>query len=612
MSSTITGLGSGFDINSWVSQLVAAKESTLVTPLQEKLTALETKSTALTSLKSKFSTLQSSLQTFTKTIYNSSSDMWTNTSIESSNSAYVTATSAGIVSAAKVDLNIEQIATSTVAKSAKSLGAISKDTIENAKFNKLANGQAKEGNFSMFLDGKEYKITIGSDDTLKDVIDKINSSTDGKIKAEVDDNGNFSIKAYTKNTLEDGSEVEVADENANLVLGSSGDTSNLASALKLYQKVDGGYESAYAVSTVNTAEAMASEGSGLSGLKFYNEDGTPASSGKIFINGAEIEVDETTTLNSLISKINGNSETNVKASYDSLTNKLILSSTQTGESNISLSSEGTNLLNVLGLTEGEGENEVLAQNSQTLGQNAIVYINGNKVVSNSNTITGESSGIANLSITVKKPTSDYSGNKDDEKTVSLDISPDYTKVKEALNNFVSAYNDVVDTTKTMTETDGKIGRDSSLNSVLSRLRSVTLNTNENDGIYSMLSQIGISSDKDEVNHLKIDSEKLDEALEKNFESVKALLSDGYTSKDDTGLFDELLSEVSSVLDIDKGYFATKSESVQSQIKNMNTRIERANNRLSSYEIRITNQFNKMDETIASLNSQLSTFSSYIS
>ena len=43
MSSTITGLGSGFDINSWVEQLVAAKESTMLTPLQTKLTNLQNK-----------------------------------------------------------------------------------------------------------------------------------------------------------------------------------------------------------------------------------------------------------------------------------------------------------------------------------------------------------------------------------------------------------------------------------------------------------------------------------------------------------------------------------------------------------------------------------------
>jgi len=611
MSSTITGLGSGFDINSWVSQLVAIKQSSTVAPLESKLSTLQTKSTALTSLKSKFSTLQSSLQTFTKSIYNSSSDMWANTTINSSNSAYATATSAGTVAAAKVDLSIQQIATATTAKSVKSLGALSKDTIENVKFNKLANGQAKEGTFSMFLNGKEYGITIESEDTLKDVIDKINTITDGKIRAEIDNDGNFSIKAYTKNTLEDGTVEEVADMNANLVLGSSGDSSNLASALKLHEKIDGGYKSAYAVSNVNTSEAMGSVESGLVGLKFFNEDGSEATSGKIIINGTEIEFDKDTSLNSLISRINGNSDTNVKASYDSLTNKLILTSTQTGQSNISLSSEGTNLLNVLGLTEGEGESEVLAKDSQVLGQNAIVHINGNKVISASNTITGESSGIANLSITVKKPTSEYSGNEEDDLNVSLDISPDYTKVKEALNKFVTAYNDVVKTTREMTEADGKIGRDSALNSILSKLRGITSDVSQNDGIYSMLSQIGIESDKEDVSKLKLDSSKLDEALTKNFESVKSLLSDGYTAKDDNGLFDELLKDVSSVLDIEKGYFTTKADSVQSQIKSMNTRIERANNRLLSYETRITNQFNKMDTTISNLNAQLSTFTSYI-
>ncbi|MBQ9149508.1 flagellar filament capping protein FliD [bacterium] len=611
MTLSITGLGSGFDINSIVSQLVAVKESSIVTPLEEKLSTLETRNTALSSLKTKFSTLQSALQTFTKTIYNSSSDMWANTSINSSNSAYATATSAGSVAAAKVDLMIEQIATATVAKSANSLGALSNENIEDIKFTNLANGQAKNGTFSMFLDGKQYEITINEEDTLKNVMDKINEVSNGKLKAEVDKNGNFSIKAYKDVVSEDGTTQSVIDENAVLSLGSSGDTSNLAAALKLHTKVDGGYQSSYAVSSINTSVAMASSESGLGEIKFYNEDGSEAESGKIKINGVEIEVDKETTLNSLISKINGNSDTNVKASYDSLTNKIILTSTQTGQNNISLSSEGTNLLNVLGLTEGEGENEILAQGSQVLGQNAIVYINDNRVVSSSNTITGESSGIANLSIEVKKPTSDYSGNTEDDKNVTLDISPDYSKVEEALNKFVSAYNDVVSTTKTMTQADGKIGRDSSLNSIVTRLRSITSMSSENDGVFSTLSQIGITSDKTNVNNLTIDSGKLKKALSEDFESVKSLLSDGYTAKEDSGIFDNILKDISSVLDIERGYFTTKTESVQSQIKSMNTRIEKANERLLSYETRITKQFNQMDTTISNLNAQLSTFSSYM-
>lgn len=605
MTATISGLGSGLDISSLITQLVAVKESSLVTPLEEKLSTLNTKSSALTSLKSKFSTLQSALQTFSKTIYNSSSDMWCKTSVSSSNDTYATASATGSVAAANVELFIEQIATSTTAKSTHSLGA--NENLGDVKFVDLANGQAKAGSFSMFLEGKEYSIEIEEDDTLNDVIDKINASADGKIKAQLDESGNFSIKAY-----KDVDGQMVVDNDSALVLGSSGDTSNIASALKLHTKTDGGYLSAYPVSSVNTSISISDSACGLGEIKFYDEDGNAAESGKIIINGEEIEVNKDMSINDIISRINGNSDTKVKASYDSLTNKIILTASETGQCNISLASEGTNLLNVLGLTQGEGENEILAQGSQELGQNAIVHINGNKIISNSNTITGESSGIANLSLTVKKPTSDYSGDENDIKSVTLDIEPDHSQIKSALEKFVSAYNDVVSTTETMIASDGKIGRDASLSSILSQLKSITSTVSDNDGVYSMLAQIGIESDSDDVSKLKIDSDKLDKALKENLESVKSLLSDGYASKEDNGIFDGVLNRLNTVLDVEKGYFVTQSESVQSMIKSVNTRIERANERLTNYETRITNQFNKMDTTIANLNSQLSTFQSYIS
>lgn len=609
MTTTITGLGSGFDIDSWVSQLVSAKESSTVKPLKTKLSTLETKNQAVSALQSKYTSLQSALQTFTRTIYNSSSDMWSNTKIKSSNEAYATASSSGSVASANVDLKIEQVATSTVAKSAHSLGLSSKDDILNTKFTNLANSQAKDGTFSMFLDGKQYEIKIEESDKVSDVIDKIKTVSDGKIQASIDDDGIFTIKAYSKETLEDGSVRYEENKNSNLALGSNGDTSNMLTALKLYNK-DGSssISSAYPVQKIKTSVAMMNEESGLTGLKFYDENGNPATKGTVTINGVDFEIDENTSLNNLIQKINGNSKANVKASYDSLTNKISLTSTQTGQSSISLSESGTNLLNVLGLTEGEGENEVIAQGSQTLGQNAIVYINDNKVVSTSNTITGESSGIANLSITIKKPTSDYSNNPDDEQSINLNIDPDYTKVKESLKTFVDAYNAAVTSTKSAVKSDGAIGSDSSLNAVLNSLRSLTSSVGSNDGLYSMLSQIGISTSKTDTTQLSIDEEKLDEALNKNFDSVKKLLSDGATATEDNGLFDKLLTSVNNALDSDRGYFSKKTESLESQISLMNTRIERASTSLTNYQTRITKQFNAMDSTLSSLNNQYSAFS----
>lgn len=623
MSATITGVGSGFDIDSWVSQLVSAKENSILAPLETKLSTLESKNSAVNALKTKYSTLQSALQTFTKTIYNSSSDMWSNTLINSSNSAYATATSTGAVNAKNVNLKIQQIATSTVAKSVNSLGVVNSTNVQSAKYVNLANGQAEAGTFSIFLNDKEYAIEVEENDTIQNILDRIKSITGNLVQGSVDNEGNLSLTAYKQRSgnLGYGDQRYVVDETASLVLGSSGDTSNFASALKMHDKTmntDGTgayiYKSTYPISLVNTDKSITSAESGLDGVEFKGDWGQSTDSGTITINGVDFEIDDKTTINNLISRINGNSEANVNASYDSLTNKFILTSTQTGENNISLSEKNTNFLQVLGLMESNGYNsEKIAEGSQTLGQNAIAYINGNKVISTSNTITGESSGISNLSITIKKPTSEYSGNSEDDREINLDIERDHTKVKEALNSFVTAYNDVITTTKSYGSSTGAIGNDSSLNSILNQVRQITTTlSDDNGGMYSMLSQIGISTSSADITKLSIDEKKLDEALSKNLDSVKTLLSDGLTSEANNGLFDTLLSNVTNILNTENGYFANKTNSLNDQIKNMNNRIERANTRLVNYESRLLLQFNRMDQTISSLNSQLTTFTSYFS
>ena len=104
--------------------------------------------------------------------------MWAQTGVTSSNDAYATATASGNVAASKIELFIEQIATATTAKSINSLGAANEET----KYSNIANGQAKAGTFSMFLDGKEYGIEVKEEDTLGDIIEKINTE---KIELEI-------------------------------------------------------------------------------------------------------------------------------------------------------------------------------------------------------------------------------------------------------------------------------------------------------------------------------------------------------------------------------------------------------------------------------------------
>ena len=217
-----------------------------------------------------------------------------------------------------------------------------------------------------------------------------------------------------------------------------------------------------------------------------------------------------------------------------------------------------------------------------------------------------------MSITVKKPTSDYTSNPDDPSSVTLDIEPDYSKIEEALNTFVSAYNDVISTIKTSTTSSGTIGSDATLRSLSSTLKNILSGTNENDGAYNLLSQIGISTSSSDISNISIDSTKLKEALKDNTYSVKQLLSDGYTAQENTGVFDKMADTLSAVLDSEKGYFATYTDSINSQITSLNKRIDSANEKLTAYQTLITSKFNKMDSTMSSLSAQLSTFQSYFS
>ena len=209
-------------------------------------------------------------------------------------------------------------------------------------------------------------------------------------------------------------------------------------------------------------------------------------------------------------------------------------------------------------------------------------------------------------------TSAYSGNSDDEATVTPDIESDYMGVIEALETFVTAYNDVISTIKSTTTTSGTIGSDSTLQSLSSTLKNILSGTVDNDGMYNLLSQIGISTSSSDISNISIDTTTLEEALSENLYSVKLLLSDGYTSKTDNGVFDKLASALTSILDSDTGYFANIEDSLESQISTMNDRITAANEKLTAYETRITEKFNKTDSALSTLSTQLSVFQSYFS
>ena len=580
MSIQFSGLGSGLDFASWIEQLVAAKKATSVTPLETKKTELENQSSALNTIKTSFTNFQSALKNFTSVITGTDNDIWGNTNITSSADKYVTATSTSALATGDIKVSVEQLATNTVAQSTVNAGkVITEDTL----YSQVGNNQSKGGTFSFYVDNKRYEIDIDrTKDTMGDIINKINDVSGGKAEAKINTDGTFEISSTG------GEKISV---------GSFSDTSNFASIMKLTDSTGTSVKSAYVQTSFLTNKAMSSEESGLS---------QTVSAGTIKINGVEFEINENTSLQDLINKINTTEDAKVSAKYDTLTNKLVFTSKESGEFNISLEAEGTNFFDVFGLTKDGG----LAEGSQTLGQNAILTVNGNKIVSSSNTVTSESTGINGLTINALKVTD---GSDEDNTTeVTLSAKSDLTEVKSAITEFVDAYNKITNQIDEATAKDGYLEMDINLRSIQNELRNIVGSIVSDNGSFGMLSQIGISTGdagldvSNSATTLVFDEEAFDEAWAKDSNSVKNLISGGY-SGDKTGIFDQLLTKVSNTLDPTNGMFTVKSESISRLISNQEDRITRAYNSLDSYETQLTKKFQYMDEMISKLQQQYSSF-----
>ena len=582
-----SGLGSGLTYTDWISALVDAKKAPITT-LSTKVSTITDAKTDTTTLKGYYSTLSSSLTKLTDSNLSSSWDLFSKTSATSSNTDTLTVTNSGNANIQSLKISISQLATNTTATST---SAVSSYIDEDTKFSTIKNGEGTTGSFTFYVDNAKYSVNVEKDDTLGDIMDKIKQATvsdenpDGLVSASIN-NG--------KLTLDAGSST--------LTLGSSKDESNLVSILGLKKNTAGtSYESGNALYDLNTKATLTGSDSGLS---------TPVTEGTFKIGGKEFKVDSSTTLASLISKINS-SDAGATASFDEKTGKLTLTSEDTGAFNISVEDGTSNFLSVFGLTS-DGK---IASGSQTLGDNAIMTINGTTYESFSNTVGSDTTGLSGLVFNLKEVT-------ETDSNVKVNVSQDSSQLLSAVKSMISAYNAALSNTdKLQAASYDKEGNyeynlfqyDTSLSSIRRSLRQEASYFNDSD-IYSSLSTIGISTGaagqdaKSTSTSLVLDETKFLAALKEDPESVRKLLIGDGSEDSDGGFAGKLKKVVENSLSTD-GYFSSKTEVFDSQVKRYNSIIEKKTRSLELYEKVITAQFQAMDNTIATLKSQYSNFTS---
>ena len=571
MSISFSGLGSGMDYSTWVTQFTALKEQSIVTPLKTKKTNLQSQNSAISSLKTYYMTLATSMQKISDSKYGASFDIFASSKVTMGNDNaknYIDVSVSNSVPKMDFEIEVLELATNSNIKGNVKIEPEQMYVKSNTSLTQLENFKAGTLVFKMNdKDETEYSIDVEKSDTMQSLIDKINNLKDAKLEATLDEDGNFLVKS--------------TDENRKIM--SIDGTSNFKKIAELKM----------------TSNGFESDGPIKAGTKSaFNVrlvDSGIFSEGEFKINGETFKIDNTTTMNQLLNQINSNTKANVKALYNSVTGTFSITSTETGATNIEVEEVSSNFVSTVGLDNSD---------NVSMGTDARFKINGEELTSTSNTVKAEDSGIYGLTLTLKKVTNNTSDTSENaiNGPVKVSVTQDTEKITTAIKDIVNAINDVISQTDLQTKTDGKLAYDSSLISVRNSIRNLASIQYNNLSTYKTLNSIGIStgaigtSVSADTSKLKLNEDEFLKALEENPSEVQSLLQN---------FVEQMETQVKKVNDTTEGYFAVKTKSINKQISTLNDTIDRKKLSLKAYEENLTKKFTNMDLMISQMKSQFS-------
>jgi flagellar hook-associated protein 2 len=263
--------------------------------------------------------------------------------------------------------------------------------------------------------------------------------------------------------------------------------------------------------------------------------------------------------------------------------RLILSSDETGIANeftLNIIDDDANPADNAGLSKlfYEDPDPLVVSDSRviTAAVDAEVEIDGFTITSATNKVTGAIEGVS-----LDLVAAGTSG--------TLTIARDDGAIQEAVNKFVTAYNDLRGTITSMYE--GELERDPSLRLIEQSLTSV-INATMAAGPYSHISQIGVTRDKFGV--MSLDASALTDALDTDLDAVAALFADATN-----GVAVRLEAFADQLIGFD-GVLATREEGLNSRMKSLEEQENRWELRVLDMEARYKRQFAAMDAAVSSM------------
>ena len=301
-------------------------------------------------------------------------------------------------------------------------------------------------------------------------------------------------------------------------------------------------------------------------------------------------------LNQVMSAINGASAgVTASISNDGTNDHLVL--TPTGSSaTAAVSLTGTG--DYSGLTMS-GMGQLLK------AQDAKLSIDGVAVTSTSNKVENVISGVT---LNLSKVTTSADN-------FTLNISNDTSGITTAANSFVTAYNTLAKAVAGMTaqtpsttlgqaNTSAPLASESSVQTIMNQLRNTLFASVDGGNGISSLSDIGISFQKDGT--LALDATKLSTATTNNFAGIANLFTGTdpdttNTTSSKNGIVIKLQTLLTNLLS-DSGIIASKTNGLQASLKINQDRQSTVQTRLSNLKDDYTNQFNRLNTTLASMQS----------
>ena len=305
---------SGMDIADL--QLIASQSQPIVN-MQNQESTIKSQQQIHTQIQNETQSFLNSIKTLTSRDIATGTSIFDDMTATSSNSTIATATTSGPVAAQTINLEVKTLPTATRAAST---GAVGLWMDGNTTMSQLG---VTDGNFTVFSGGTAYSINAAGADKVSDVLSRITSAVPGITSATVV-NGAIQLQYSV---------------GAQISLGASGgDTSNFLTKTALLTAVnDAGSQTITAanpISTIDQSQLLSSAAANLT---------TPVTDGPFSVNGVSFDTTGK-SLSDIVSAINNNSTANVMANFNTVTNKLELTSKQTGSTLINLSNGTGNFL----------------------------------------------------------------------------------------------------------------------------------------------------------------------------------------------------------------------------------------------------------------------------